>query len=404
MKQVVVVGGGFSGLVSAYLLAKEGFQVDLHEASPRLGGMLSSERTPHGLVESAANGFIFTEELASLFSELGLSHVLPLPEFKKNRFIFRRGLQRWPLGPLETISFIFKGFVSFILQKKRSRPRANETVWDWGLRTLGFTPTKFLLGPGLQGIYAGNARRLSASLILGPLFARKKTRSRYRGTVSFRNGMQEFVDAISAKLSEKGVRVHLNSRYEIRSLEVPHVVCVSASAAPAVVAGVAPAVADEVSKIEMLPVLSATVFYEKARSRIEGFGCLFPEEQGFRSLGVLSNTYIFADRGPDYSETWILGGARYPEILQKGDGEILKFIQDERKKMFPSYTEFSEFRIHRWPKGLPHYTTEWEVILERLQLPRNLHLHGNYLGVIGLSKILSRTHELVQKITREGNL
>jgi oxygen-dependent protoporphyrinogen oxidase len=395
-------------MVTAYALAKQGWSVDLHEAGPRLGGMISSERTPHGLVESAANGFVYTEELASLFSELKLDHIQPLPEFKKKRFIFRRGLQRWPLGFLETASFLMKAGFLHLFQRNKFPPKAGETVWDWGLRTLGFPASKYLLSPGLQGIYAGTARSMSASLILGPLFRGGKTKSRYRGTVSFKNGMQEFLDRLTSKLNEMRVRIHLNSRYLVSSAEVPHVICVSAMAVPEVVQTVAPSVSEEFAKVEMLPVVSVTVFYETARQKMEGFGCLFPEDQGFKALGVLSNTYIFENRGPDYSETWIFGGTRSPEILNKGDIEILSLIQDERKKIFPSYAEFSEFRLHRWPKGLPHYTVGLEKILDRVQLPKNLYLHGNYLGGIGLSKILTRTHELVATIEAKsegrGNL
>jgi oxygen-dependent protoporphyrinogen oxidase len=399
MKSVVVIGGGFSGLVTAYYLAKRGHPVELHEARWRLGGMLGTELTPHGMAESAANGFMLSEDLAELLADLKLDFISPLSEYKRKRFIFRGGLRRWPLGLFETVSLMVKFGVRWLFRRKSMTPKNRETVWDWGLRNLVFAPTKYLLSPGLQGIYASDARSLSAELILGPMFRGSSgKRSRYRGTISFRGGMQAFVDAMERRLRELGVRIHLNSTFALASLDQPCVVTVSAAAVSNVVRVVAPEVAAEFADVEMLPVISATVFYERAAEKIEGFGCLFPEGEKFKALGVLSNTYIFADRGPDYSETWILGGARSAEVLLKPDLEILALIQQERKRIFASATEFSEYRIHRWPRGLPHYTPELAAKLDRLRLPKNLYLNGNYLGGIGLSKILSRTKELAARV------
>ena len=39
--KVAVIGGGVSGLASAHYLARQGWQVDLYEASDRLGGRMA---------------------------------------------------------------------------------------------------------------------------------------------------------------------------------------------------------------------------------------------------------------------------------------------------------------------------------------------------------------------------
>ncbi|MBM3161982.1 MAG: FAD-dependent oxidoreductase [Chlorobi bacterium] len=44
MKRVAVIGGGVSGLASAYYLKKKGVSVDLYESAPRIGGRIGSER------------------------------------------------------------------------------------------------------------------------------------------------------------------------------------------------------------------------------------------------------------------------------------------------------------------------------------------------------------------------
>lgn len=400
MKKVTVVGGGFSGLVTAYYLSREGFAVELHEASSRLGGLLGSKRTASGLVESAANGFIHSEELMELFSDLGLQPLTLQKEYAKKRYIYRQGLKRWPLKVSESVKLAAKFILRILFAKRSLRPKVGETVWNWGLRNLNQPATEYLLSPGLQGIYAGDISRMSAELVLGPLFQKKKSKTKYKGTVSLVNGMEDLIMVLAQKLTARGVKIHLNSKYQVNSLNEPHVIAVSAAAAPSVLEKTAPQVAEVLKKIEVLPVLSVTAFYKEAPQKIEGFGALFPADQGFKVLGVLSPTYIFENRGPDYSETWIFGGTHSPDMLNKSDSEIRDVILKERAQILNSKAEIKELHIHRWPQALPHYTLAHQEILKSLQLPKNLYLAGNYLGVIGLSKILSRSKELASEMKR----
>lgn len=399
MKKVVVVGGGFSGMVTAYYLSRAGFSVELHELTSRLGGLLGTEKTKSGLVESAANGFILNDDLAELFQELGLEYIQPKKETAKKRYIYRDGLKRWPLTLLETATLLCKFPLKMIFNRKALVPKIADTIWTWGLRHLGLGATKYLASPALQGIYAGDSQRMSASLILGPLFQNKK--QKYRGTVSLQNGMGEFITALEKKLREQKVEIHLNSNYKVKSLDIPHIVCVSAAAAPSVVDAVSPQVGTLLSRIEVLPVMSVTLFYAQPQKMIEGFGGLFPTDQGFKVLGILSNTYIFEGRGPQYSETWIFGGTHSAEILGQSDEAVLKTIQSERSRILGVQDDSKDYRIHRWPKALPHYTLTHQEILQKIELPKNLYLVGNYVGVIGLSKILSKAKELVQNLSRE---
>jgi oxygen-dependent protoporphyrinogen oxidase len=181
------------------------------------------------LVESAASSFILNDDLVELLADLKLEYLRPLNGAKK-RFIFRNGLRRWPLTLLESLGLLVKVAPKFLFNKNSLKPKDLETIWAWGLRNLTQAATKYLLSPGLQGIYAGNAKKMSAELILGPLFKRK--RQKYRGTVSFRNGMGEFIEALERKLRQQEVQIYLNSEYKPDNLKTPHVICVSAAAAP----------------------------------------------------------------------------------------------------------------------------------------------------------------------------
>ena len=67
-----VVGAGFSGLVTAYYLARADFQVRICEQSSRAGGLIKTIQTPQGLVETAANGLLNSARLEALCADIGV--------------------------------------------------------------------------------------------------------------------------------------------------------------------------------------------------------------------------------------------------------------------------------------------------------------------------------------------
>ena len=52
------------------------------------------------------------------------------------------------------------------------------------------------------------------------------------------------------------------------------------------------------------------------------------------------------------------------------------------------------YKTTRWPEVLPNYGIKLEQALEEAYLPSYLYLHGNYMGGIGLSRLLERASEL----------
>jgi protoporphyrinogen oxidase len=155
--------------------------------------------------------------------------------------------------------------------------------------------------------------------------------------------------------------------------------------------------ADLLQEIEILPLVSAAVAF-KTPAPVQAFGCLIAPSEKRRALGVLLNGCIFPGRGR--TETWILGGAANPEIVEKSDEEIIETIVEERRTVLGAQgSDIEGYRITRWPKALPHYTIELERNLPGLQGLRNgVILIGNYLGDIGLARILERASRLPDEI------
>ncbi len=73
---VAVIGGGISGLTSAYLLARAGARVLLLERGPRLGGKILTQPLAGLPLEAGPDGFLDRPEAVALCRELGLESEL----------------------------------------------------------------------------------------------------------------------------------------------------------------------------------------------------------------------------------------------------------------------------------------------------------------------------------------
>lgn len=391
MQRIKVVGAGFSGLVSAYFLTKQGYQVEVHEKSSRAGGLIKTIRTPHGLVETAANGLLNSARLEAMCAELGVPLLATRRDGRK-RFIFRGRPKQIPLDLSEMLNVAWR----FTRSASNLRPRQFETIAEWGRRVVGAGATDYLLAPALGGIYAGDPERLSAGLIFGRatlpdhLGTKRPERAKVRGTVAPLHGLQELIDGLCDYLNGAGVEF-LFDHHAAAKEGCPVVVCLSAPAASDYLAEIAPEISQALGEIEMLSIVTVTCFYSPEAARLKGFGCLFPRDQGFRARGVLFNECIFEGRGPAHAETWIFGGALDPEAVKLSDQEISQLIADERERFYAQRDDALEIHMTRWPNALPHYSIDLERILITLpRPPSNIRLVGNYLGRIGLAKILER--------------
>lgn len=422
-RRAVVIGAGFSGLTSAFFLARAGWSVEIYESSARVGGLISTVETANGLVETAANGLLNSALVETLFEAVGVPLVTTAKSARR-RYIFRGGRnRRWPIGLAATwrlASFVCK----MIFARRSVAPLAGESVREWSCRTLGPETSAYLVEPGLQGIYAGDPARLSATLILGRFFAPRSSASRpprpkIRGTVAPPNGMGQLIAALERYLRGQGVVFHFNAVPEairqtmgsdaagVHQTPAAIVIATPAAAAAALLRDIDPKKATLLDAIEYAPVVTTTAFFDRTDPASKGFGVLVPRAERLRTLGILKNNFIFNDRANGcFSETWILGGASgsqaAPNPISLDDGRLAQVIATERQQIFGISDAPKALKITRWPKAIPHYTIELERMRAELNQPtRNIILMGNYLGDLGLAKILERASKIPARFETE---
>jgi len=241
MKRVAIIGGGISGLSAALCLEdarSAGTAVDytLFEASPRLGGVLVTERVDGCLVEAGPDSFI-TEKpwAANLCRKIGLGDQLigSNDQDRKTYILVSGRLVVMPDGlmfmvPTKVLPTVFSPLFSLRTKLKMAvelfhpphQASQDETVAEMVDRHYGPEMVDRLADPLLSGVYGGEASQLSVRAVLGRfsemearhgslgramLAARKKMAAApNRPTpplfTSLRDGMQQMVDALISRL------------------------------------------------------------------------------------------------------------------------------------------------------------------------------------------------------------
>jgi len=265
--RIAIIGGGIAGLAAAFELEqarKAGSQVEytLFEAGNRLGGSLGSETVNGSVLERGPDSFLSEKPAAAeLCRELGLGdQLLPSNDAaRKTYIVVKNRLVALPDGlmfliPTKLIPTALTRLFSIptkirmgleLLHPPRPHGDADESVATLVERHFGKEAVDRLADPLLSGIYGGDATQLSARTVLpklvemeteygsltrGMLAAHKKMRTNAHAAAhkngnnpaagngkpraprsiftSLRGGMQQFVDALVARLQPASLRIN----------------------------------------------------------------------------------------------------------------------------------------------------------------------------------------------------
>ena len=415
MKKIAIIGGGFSGLSLAWALSKNGLNCEIFESQLQTGGLISTKKDQI-LIESAANAVIASAHFEELLSDLKITPVKA--GFKSNKRWLYRGLpKQFPLNFSETLKSAFNFLVHWV--KSQHKPLENENLQDWSERVLSKEFCEFIISPAVQGIYATSAKNLSAELILGHFFnpELKIKKNLYRGSISAPHGMGQIINELTQYLTNKGVIIHYQNKLNLKSISDDfniRVVATSLKDAPEVIDSMAPQAQDQLKKIPLLGINTVIMGFKNTRL-LKGFGCLFPRNQKINALGVLFNSDIFENRGMLESETWIYDG----DECDRTQSELINLALKDREHLLNLKEAPEVVQTRQWKQALPLYGTELKNIFKSDIWKNSSHLDifdpflncaqlaecqqptfltGNYLGGIGLAKILDYNLRLTQKI------
>jgi protoporphyrinogen/coproporphyrinogen III oxidase len=411
-KSVCIIGGGISGLCTAYRLKKQGVEVVLLEKNPAVGGNIKTELKDGFLIEYGPNSTLASEHLFELAAELDLtSEIAYANRSAKKRYVLKNNkLQALPVKIASLIgNRSFSARAKLRLLKEpfiKSKAADDESISDFFARRLGREIVDYAVDPFISGIFAGNPDELSiksafpklfeleksyGSLLKGAIFSPKEKKSKLpknaSRTVSFKNGMQTLTDKLfdnlgeSVKLSVEASEIKKteNGKYSLQTNDEK----INAKSFDAIVISTPSPVAarllksfdaelsERLADIYHPPVAVVFTAFKKENIKfdLDGFGFLIPKLEQRKILGSLWNSVIFQNRAPEnfHLLTTFIGGARNAELVKQSEDDLVKIALEELNSILGLSGAPVFARVKKWEKAIPQYNIGYEKIIESIE-------------------------------------
>ena len=443
-QDVVIIGGGISGLTSAYQLKKNNISFTLLESSSRLGGAIETVIRENFIYEKGPNTFLLSDKrILNLFNELNLEIQDASPK-SNNRYVFKD--KKRVKVPMSILSFLSTSLFSIKTKFKiifeflnyRKSLSHEESVSEFITRRFNKQLLEYAVNPFIAGTYAGEPDKLSVkhsfpmlynfenekgSIIKGVLSNKKSKFQLNRRSISFKNGLNDLIIKICEilkqhiktqsrviNISKKNnlFSISYSCNEEIKTISTKKIICTIPTHALKTIKfnNKNNHYFDKLSHIYYPPILSATIALEKDKisRKFEGFGILIPKIENMNILGVLYISSIFQNRAPKDSVllTIFIGGSRQPELVNLNDEKILKLIKNDFTKIFNIDVRplFIDKKI--WEKSIPQYNLGYDNFINCIKdfelKNSGFHFTGNFLNGISLQDNMINALTISNKI------
>ena len=443
IRDIIVVGGGISGLTTAWHLNNAGRDVTLLEAQETVGGTMQTEHRDGFLLEKGPFNVIvrdpaFEELLAGLSDRI---KVVTADPQANSRYLYRH--KQLMIVPTNPISLLTSPLLSFggscralrglFFSRRANKPEC--TIAEFATRRFGAEVSDTMVSAVVAGILAGDIRKLSAyacfpvmrdfdAKSLSPLgrtfrripnMIRKRynpaLRRRWRGLVSIDRGLGGLARAIGDTLGAKlvtGCRVETIRRdngvyilpcqnsdgktheHSCRRL----VMAAPVDEAGRLLANVVADASQTMSSIESASLTVINLAFRRADvgHSLNGFGFLVPHnEPEFPLMGVLWADSAFPHHAPGDQRLLrvFIGGTRTPQATSWSDEELVSTSLNALRELLQISGEPTLIDVCRYPAAIPQFYLGHEEKITRLRetvsaIP-GLHLAGNYLDGVSIN-------------------
>jgi oxygen-dependent protoporphyrinogen oxidase len=460
MKKAIVVGGGISGLASAFLLKEKAkaagiaLDVTLLEKEKRVGGKIWSMKNDGYLCEWGPNGFLDSKpQTLELCDNLKIrGQLLRSNSSARKRFIYADGqLHRLPedgFSFFKSRMISWPGKIRLSMEPFIPGPPegVDETVAAFGRRRLGAEALQKLISPMVSGIFAGDTETMSlkscfpriaelereyGGLVMAMvMLARKKRRERAEGKVvsspagpggvltSFPDGIQELTDFLAERLADGTIVQGAGATKISESRDLPYqvhtengkmdadilILATPSHASASLLLELDPEMSSVLKGIQYSSMTVVCLGYERDRIAhdLNGFGYLIAKEDGMKTLGTLWDSSIFENRAPQGKVLLrsMLGGACFPEYIKLSDDEVMQRVKGDLRHIMGINEEPSFVRIFRHPEAIPQYTVGHGERLASLQEKAEQHpgliLAGNSYRGVGINDCVASANNAAE--------
>ncbi len=422
-KRIAVIGGGISGLTTAYLLKRKGLDVTVFEGSDRVGGNVQTITRDGYTIEEGPNSLLRSPRLVELVKLLKLEDkVLAADESAKKRYILADGKLE-AMGPMSFINGYFSLKTIFGLIGEpflRSRSPEHESVAEFVLRRIGPEFLDKAIDPFVSGVYAGDPKDLSmrsafpklyemerdyGSLIMASI--RRKTEKpdpKFPRTFSFRGGLKALITALADEIGD-GVEVSSpvdlidnlgDGGFSVNGGEFDAIVI----STPSYIAANLIESRDEKLANPQLAVVILGFKSEDIAAKLDGFGFLIASKENRPILGTLYHSAVFPERSPDGHQLLVtfVGGVRSGDLLDaRSDDDLKAVVLGELGEILGVRGEPDFVHIKRWKKAIPQYRVGYEEVTTACEQfeknNRGIYFCSNFYRGISMSDCVKNAFE-----------
>ncbi len=452
MSSVAIIGGGISGLSTAYYLSKAGIACTLIEARPFLGGVIQTERIHDCIVEAGPDSFLSIKPWAmDLIRELGMEgEVIGSNDPERKTFIRKRGrmvelpdgvqmlvpTKIWPMAMSPLVSWRTKFRMALEwFRRPRATPERDRSVAEFVEDHYGREAVDYLAEPLLAGIFGGDPADLSVSSVL-PRFVEleRKYGSLTRGVLAerqkaegvrpplfrtLRGGLGSLVEAVSRAASSATTFMHgavetvqhggggFRLRIAGDWLEADRVVLAcEAHQAARLTAEIDARISVLLASVGYSSSITVALGFDRnaVRSQMRGFGFLVPKLERRKILACTWVGNKFAHRVPESLALLrcFLGGVGGDAALRETDDATVSGVREELCEIAGIAAEPVFAKVFRWPRSMAQYTVgHGERIQEleaRLDSLPGLLVAGNAYHGIGVPDCIRMGKQAAEKI------
>ena len=450
---VLIIGGGISGLATAWWLHKASIDVTVLERDRHLGGTMQTVHDHGWLVETGPNSALETTPLfKTLFNDLKLNdEVVYAGDVGNNRYILRDGsLHALPMTPpafFKSKLWTLPGKLRLLKEPFVGRADAEETVAQFVERRLGREFLDYAINPFVAGVYAGNPEQLSVRAAFPKLYAleeeygglikgqilgsreRKKRaeQSKDRARMfAFKSGMQTFpetlgdalgTNVITGSTAERIRRIGKRDRktYEIKGMRKGRpfklladavITAIPSYLTAPLIAPLDNVVAESLKNIYYPPVVEVFLGFKTSdiRMPLDGFGFLVPAKEHRKILGTIWSSSLFPGRAPQgfAALTTFVGGSRQPELTEESDERIVGIVSEELSSIMGVSGKPVFRRIARWQHAIPQYNLGHLSIIEQVERFEQRHpgmfVSGNFRGGISVGDCIINSDKTARRV------
>lgn len=444
MKSIAIIGAGISGLTTAFLLKKKGHQITIFEKSHRTGGYVGTQYKDKYLAEVGANGFLNNEpKTLDLINQLGLhNELVSSKEQSKIRYLYFGGKLR--VVPTKPQDILKSDLLSFsgkmkVLKEMWFPPTpfsdvSKKSVYEFVENHFGSEIAENIVRSALVGIYAGDAKLLSASKTVPKLVATElKHKSLLKGLkasmqatgkpnlMGFKKGMQVLIDKLTHELrsythlSHEVIRVYReDNKFVVLTKKDDNeekfnkfddvVITVPANEVPNVAMDfLDPSLMTQFKKYPIAPVRTLT-FAFKEKISFNGFGVLISPNEKMNILGFLHPKDIFEGRCPEDKDliTVMMGGSFKPEVMKMSTQASFDLALKDLEKILGRLPAVEHFWIWNHTPGISQYHIDqvdfMNELEQKISLVPNVHLNSQMLGGVAINDCIRKSFEVASKI------